>query len=76
MPINISRAGIEMNGTLYTSSDDFVVALRRLHPKEVRFKSTRDAPYEKVEEALRAFQRSGIHAKTGFVGNMLPENQQ
>jgi hypothetical protein len=76
VPIYITHAGIEMNGTLYTSSHDFMLALRRLNPKAVRFMPNRDASWADVAEALRAFQRSEVHAQTGFVGNLAPEVKQ
>ena len=70
VPIAISAAGIEMNGVRYTSTTDFVAALRLLNPKEVRFMPAPGTNYYVLENAVRAFQLSGVRAKTGFVGNI------
>jgi hypothetical protein len=68
LPINVSSAGVEINGTTYTTHAALVEAFRKLKPSAVRFIPKKDAPYHAVEDALRALQESGIKTDTGFIG--------
>jgi len=67
VPIVVSASGIEMDGVVYTSTSDFVAALRRLNPKKACFKPVRGTNYYVLEDVLRAVQHSGVHAKIGTV---------
>jgi biopolymer transport protein ExbD len=70
VPIDVLRTGeYVMNGIVYKTRSELAAALRQLKPKALRIQPDPDAPYESVEEALRAVQDSGIQADLGFVGN-------
>jgi hypothetical protein len=49
-------------------------ALDKLHPKEVHFVLAPGVTYEAAHAALEAYQKSGIRASTGFVGNVRESN--
>ena len=68
--IVVTNSGIELNGSVYAPTSDFIAALRELDPEEVRFVGIIETTYEAMESAVGAFQRSGLRAKTGFVGNI------
>lgn len=70
LPINVSNAGVEINGVTYSSHAALVEAFRRLKPSSVRFVPSKGVSYQAVEAALRALQESGIKTDTGFVGAM------
>jgi hypothetical protein len=70
VPVDVLRTGeFVMNGIVYETRSEFAAALRQLKPKALRIRPAPDAPYESVEEALRAVQDSGIQVDLGFVGN-------
>jgi biopolymer transport protein ExbD len=70
VPVDVLRTGeFVMNGIVYETRSELAAALRQLKPKALRIRPAPDAPYEFVEEALRAVQDSGIKVDLGFVGN-------
>ena len=70
--INISNAGVEINGITYKTRPALVEALRKLKPSVVRLVSAKDATYQAVRDTFEALQESGIQAQTGFVGAEQP----
>jgi biopolymer transport protein ExbD len=70
VPVDVLRTGeFVMNGIVYETRSELAAALRQLKPKALQIRPARDAPYEFVEEALRAVQDSRIKVDLGFVGN-------
>jgi biopolymer transport protein ExbD len=70
IPVDVLRTGeFVMNGIVYETRSELAAAIRQLKPKALRVRPDPDAPYEFVEEALRAVQDSGVKVDLGFVGN-------
>lgn len=67
--VYISEYGVEVEGVAYKAPADAMEALKKLNPKAVHFVPVPGVPYEAVYAALEAYQKSGIQARTGFVGN-------
>jgi hypothetical protein len=70
VPVDVLRTGeFVMNGVVYGTRSELAAALRQLKPKALHIRPALDAPYDAVEEALRAVKDSGIKVDLGFVGN-------
>jgi hypothetical protein len=68
--ILVSNDSTTVAGVAYKTPAAAMAALKRLNPKEVRFVLAPEVTYESVSAALEAYQKSGIDAFTGFVGNV------
>jgi hypothetical protein len=67
--IVISNDSVAVAGVSYKSPAEAMEALKKLHPKEVRFVPAPGVNYDVVRATLEAYQKSGIEAFTGFIGN-------
>ena len=67
--VYVSEYGVEVDGVAYKIPADAMTALKKLNPRAVHFVPVPGVPYEAVYAALEAYQKSGIQAQTGFVGN-------
>ena len=72
--LDILRSGaFVMNGIVYEIRAELAAAVRELKPKAIRIRPAVDANYDRVAEALRALQDSGVPIDIGFRGNMKEE---
>lgn len=65
----ISEYGVEVDGIAYKATGDAMQALKNLNPTAVRFVPVQGVSYDTVYAVLEAYQKSGIGAPIGFVGN-------